>query len=60
MGRVSVAAPYTTELVSARRCHGLTFCRLFSRRIRFDVRLMQRVPYEGVSRMTSSIPVRAF
>ena len=25
------------------------------RRIRFDVRLMQRVPYEGVSRMQTSL-----
>ena len=28
---------------------------LVVRRVRFDVRLMQRVPYEGVSRMQTSL-----
>jgi hypothetical protein len=33
----------------------LTLCRLVFRRIRFDVRLLQRVPYEGISRMSTSL-----
>ena len=33
----------------------LTFFCFLVRRVRFDVRLMQRVPYEGVSRMQTSL-----
>ena len=43
------AAPLPT-----RRCALLTDAPR-ARRIRFDVRLMQRVPYEGVSRMQTSL-----